>query len=188
MIEGFGGNGKVLVLGLGNPLMGDDGAGIEALGLFRETYGVPPGAEIVDGGTLGLHLLDRFDGCSRVLVADAVTCGARPGDVVRLEGEDLDAVFSRCVSPHELGFNDVFAALTLLGRAPERLVVLGIEPARVALGIGLSEPARRALPRLVEAMAEELRSWGVPVEPLAAASRSVGRTDCAPQDALPRTG
>jgi hydrogenase maturation protease len=141
--------------------MGDDGAGLEAVRGLREAYLLPAGADVFEGGTLGLGLLDRLDGCDQVLVADCAAWGGEPGEVVRLGQGEVEAVFSRCLSPHELGFNDLLAALELLGRRPQRLTVIGIEPQRVDLGLGLSEAVRRGLPEMVEALVRELRLWGV---------------------------
>lgn len=153
-----------LVLGLGNPLMGDDAVGPEALKAFEERYRLPEGVDVVDGGTQGLSLLDRVEGCEALLVADCLAVGEAPGAVVRLEGDALPSRLSPCRSPHQVGLLDLVSALGLLGRLPGRLTVLGIEPQKIAFGEGLSAPIARNLPRLVEAMAAELASWGLPPE------------------------
>jgi hydrogenase maturation protease len=140
--------------------MGDDGAGLEAVRGLQQAYLLPSGADVFEGGTLGLGLLDRVDGYDQVLVADCAACGGEPGEVVRLGAGEVEAAFSRCLSPHELGLNDLLAALELLGRRPPRLTVIGIEPERIDLGLGLSEVVRRGLPEMVEALARELQLWG----------------------------
>ncbi|GAB4262299.1 MAG: HyaD/HybD family hydrogenase maturation endopeptidase [Deferrisomatales bacterium] len=161
--EGGAGARRTLVLGVGNRLMSDDAVGLEALEAFRAAYELPPGVEVLDGGTGGLDLLGHLEGCAHVLVVDCVSTGAEPGALLRVEAHDVPRVFSRSLSPHQMGLPDLLAALELTGRLPERLVVLGVEPARVDLGLELTEPVARRLPALVEAMAAELAAWGVAI-------------------------
>lgn len=155
--------GGVAVLGLGNVLVGDDGAGVAAVAELVRRYVVPPEVSVLDGGVLGLHLLGLLEDTRHVLVLDTVRTGREPGALVRLEGERLRAAFSSRMSVHELGFTEVLAAAELRGRRPAHLVVLGIEPQQVEQGIGLSAPVAGAVGPLADAAAAELRSWGVPV-------------------------
>ncbi len=152
-----------MILGLGNRLMTDDAVGLEALAAFRAAYGVPDGVDLVDGGTLGLDLLVHMEGYPRVLILDCVTTGEAPGTVVRVEGDAIPTVFAECLSPHQMGLQDLVAVLHLQGRVPERFTVLGVEPGEIGVGLELTDPVRRSLPRLVAAAAEELREWGVVV-------------------------
>ncbi|MBE0618199.1 MAG: HyaD/HybD family hydrogenase maturation endopeptidase [Proteobacteria bacterium] len=139
--------------------MTDDAVGLEALRAFAERYAVPEGVDLLDGGTLGLDLLVHMEGYPRILVADCVTAGHAPGTLLRVEGEDVPRVFSQCLSPHQMGLKDLVAVMELQGRMPDRMIVLGVEPQSVELGLELSAPVDRTLPRLVEAMAGVLREW-----------------------------
>lgn len=141
--------------------MTDDAVGLEALRVFAERYEAPEGVDLLDGGTLGLDLLVHLEGYPRVLVADCVTAGHAPGTLLRVEKEDVPRVFSQCLSPHQMGLKDLVAVMELQGRMPEQMAVLGVEPESIELGLELSEPVRQALPRLVEAMADALRQWGI---------------------------
>lgn len=154
---------EVTVLGLGNVLVGDDGAGLAALAELSRRHRLPPGVRLLDGGVLGLHLLGLLEDAEHLLVLDAVRLGRRPGELVRLEGEQVPAAFTARMSPHELGFTEVLAAARVRGRTPARLVLWGIQAEEVSSGIGLSIPVAAAIPGLVEAAAAELRCWGVPV-------------------------
>ncbi len=156
---------RTLVLALGSAIMGDDGAGRAALELLRSEYALPDTVDLVDGGVLGLGLLDALDGYPRVLVLDCVAAGEPPGTVVRLDGEAVPAAFTRPLSPHQTGLSDVLATLNLLGRAPEHLTVIGVEPATLELGLELSEAVQAALPRMARAAADVLAEWGLPVHP-----------------------
>ena len=161
---------ELLVLGLGNPLLGDDGAGLLLLSdLQREALDLDWGerVEYVDGGTQGLMLLGRVAGSPALLILDAVSLGAAPGTVHVLrnvEALGLDSHHSR--TAHEGNAGELLAAALLLGECPERFFVVGIEPKpeNVKTGIGVSEPVRAALRPAVaaaRAIVEEVMA-GVP--------------------------
>ena len=155
--------GRTLVLGVGNRIMTDDAVGLEALAALERGYRLPAAVDLVDGGTLGLDLLVHIEGYPRVLVLDCVMLGREPGTVVRVERDEIPAVLGRCLSPHQVGLQDLLGVLQLLDRTPERLTVIGVEPERIDPGLDLSAPVRAALPRMLEAAAGVLREWGLPV-------------------------
>ncbi len=167
---------RVLVLGLGNRLMADDRAGLDALALLFRTYRLPAGVDRMDGGTLGLDLLAHIHGYPAVLVLDCIVAGRSPGTVLRLDGADVPAALGRHVSPHQAGLADLVAALELLGRVPERFAVVGVEPLTLDPGLELSEPVRAALPVMVWEAARVLREWGVGVTPVEAHAALAART------------
>jgi len=151
---------ELVVLGLGNPLLGDDGAGLLVLSELwgrlpacgglpgRPTVSVEWGdrVEFLDGGTQGLMLLGRVSRRPALLILDAVALGAPPGTVHVLrdaEALGLDSHHSR--TAHEGNAGELLAAALLLGECPERFFVVGIEPENVKTGIGVSEPVRAAL-------------------------------------------
>jgi len=111
----------------------------------------------VDGGTQGLALLGVIAGRRAALILDAVALGGDPGTIHVLRQPNLAA--HRAGSAHEGNAGELLAAAALLGDLPERWVILGVEPQRIATGAGLSEPVQRALqPALARALAliEEL--------------------------------
>ena len=85
---------NVTLIGLGNLLMRDEGVGVHAVRALEEQYGLPPGLEIVDGGTSGLDLLPYIEGRDRVLVVDAVNFGKEPGYIGVLENQEIPALFA----------------------------------------------------------------------------------------------
>ncbi len=161
MTAGVEPGGEVVLIGLGNPLRRDEGLGLSALRRLTERVPLPASVRVVEGATLGLSLLDHVEGVERLLVLDAVVTGGAPGRLVRLEGEAVPARLRRPASAHDLALPDVLALARLLGGGPRELVVLGLEPASVEAGTGLSEPVAAGLDRLVEAAAAQLRHWGV---------------------------
>ncbi len=158
------GRAPVAVLGLGNTLLTDEGVGVAAARQIA-VLGLP-GVQVLDGGTLGLALLPEVEGRRAVLILDAVTAaGRRPGDIVRLSGPALHRGWRRCVSAHQLGITDVLALADLAGQAPGQVAAIGMVPASLSLGCGLSAAAQRGLPGMVRAACWVLSSWGVPASP-----------------------
>ena len=128
----------VLVLGLGNPLMGDDGAGLEMLSRLS-TLDHPSTVDFVDGGTGGLGLLGFLAGRRALLILDAVRTGSRPGTVHSFTDDQLAIFFSRRgTTAHETDAGELIQTARLLGECPPRLALAGIEPAVAATGIGFS--------------------------------------------------
>lgn len=149
-----------LVIGLGNPLMGDDGLGLAALARLRETWQVPPGVALLDGGTWGLTLLPPIEGAGEVLFLDAVRAGRKPGTLVRLARPELPRTLGVKLSPHQVDLREVLAVLELRDTMPATMLCLGLEPASVELHDGLSPEVAERLDGLVDAAALQLRSWG----------------------------
>ena len=139
---------KVLVLGIGNTLLSDEGAGVHALRRLQPLYDRGGSVEYLDGGTLSFTLAGPIEESAAVLVLDAAQLGAEPGTVRVFEGEAMDAFLGAGgkKSVHEVGLHDLMAIAALAGRLPERRALIGIQPqelgwgdapsARVAEGIG----------------------------------------------------
>lgn len=148
-----------VVIGLGSPLMGDDGAGLAALDILRTEW-VLEGVELVDGGTWGMSLLPVIEDADRVVLLDAIKAGSAPGEIVVLERGGLPIYLSRKLSPHEVDLRDVLALAELRGTLPVETVAIGVQPAVVELGTELSPAVGSALEPLVEAVVARLQQWG----------------------------
>jgi hydrogenase maturation protease len=151
---------ELLVLGLGNVLLGDDGAGPAVVTRLQARHAAPAGVRIFDGGTLGLSLLPYLEDARRVILVDAVAADAPPGTLVRLEGAEVGPAVSTRLSPHQVGVADLLEGARWHDREPERLILLGVVPESIELGVGLSEPVRRALPQLIELVCAEALACG----------------------------
>ncbi len=157
---------RILVLGVGNVLLTDEGIGIHALELLQQHYRLPDEVEVIDGGTSGMDLLDQLADRECVVLVDAVKTGDAPGTLVRLAGDALPAFFRTKVSPHQLGLCDLLAMLELRGEAPRELVLHGMVPFSLGTHLGLSDAAAARMPEFVERVADELRRLGAELEPI----------------------
>lgn len=136
----------VLLLGLGNPLLSDDGAGQELLSRLTSDASQWGGqVEFLDGGTQGLALLGIFEGRKAVIFLDAVRLGDKPGAVHVLNGEEVARMGRRAATAHEGSAPQILAALELLGEMPPEITMIGLEPERIQTGVGLSPPVQAGL-------------------------------------------
>jgi hydrogenase maturation protease len=152
---------QTLILGLGNVLLGDEGIGVWVVESLRRRFQFPSSATVLEGGTLGLDLLPQLHGVSRLLVVDAVRLGRGPGEIGRLEGDEVPRALEVKVSPHQIGLQELLATARLTGCEPQKVVLWGMEPGRLKPGPGFSPKVARALPRLQTRVLEELEQWGV---------------------------
>ena len=165
MIEG-----GTVVLGVGSPLMGDDGLGVEVLGDLSATWAEAPDLRFVDGGVWGMLVMPCVEGADRLLIVDVIRAGREPGTLVRLERDEIPRHLRTKLSPHQIDLSEVLALAELRGTLPARIVALGIEPVRMEVYEGLSAPVRAMVPTLIEAVERQLEAWGHSLEPAATTS------------------
>lgn len=173
-----------LVLGIGNLLWADEGFGVRAVEALNAAYEFPADVLLLDGGTLGLNLLDYIESSRRVLVFDAIDFGLPPGSLELLRDADVPRWGAHKLSPHQNGFNDILALAHLHGRTPETIVAIGVQPVTLDdFGGSLTDPVRARIGEAVELAANELRRWdltarrrvpGEAVEPLNSQSVALG--------------
>ena len=152
-----------LILGLGNPLRGDDGVGCRLVEELARRE-LPPGVQVLDGGAAGLGLLNLVEGWERVVVVDAAEMGRGPGEIVRFTLADVrlasasdrpSAGSGHRFSLHHAGLSEVLALADALDRTLPEMVIFGVQPARVGWGEGLSPAVEAALPALIAAVLKE---------------------------------
>jgi len=147
---------RVLILGVGNLLAGDEGAGIHAVARLEEAP-LPAHVTLLDGGTGGFQLLSLFREYPEIILIDAALDGQPPGTVTVREPR-FARDFPPSLSAHDIGLRDLIQSAELLGPLPRiHLITVSIEKIP-ALSLGLSGPVRRALPAVEEAV---LRILGV---------------------------
>ncbi len=153
-------NRRTVVIGLGNPLMGDDGLGLVALERLRREYAIPADVELVDGGTWGMNLLPVIEDAGRVILIDAIDVGTAPGSPVRLERARLPRYLATKISPHQVDLRDVLGLAELRGTLPSDTIAVGLQPKRIALGNQLSDVLACRVDDLVALVVRELADRG----------------------------
>jgi len=152
---------RVVVLGVGNVLMSDEGVGVHAVEALANGYDVPDEVEIIDGGTSGMDCLDRIADADLLLIADCMRSKDKaPGTITRLEDGQIDAWFKTKISPHQVGLSDVLAACNFHGMAPKRVVLLGVQPASFDTSMELTPAIAAVLPDLLDRMIAEIGAMG----------------------------
>lgn len=148
---------KTVVLGLGNVLHRDDGAGPQAIRRLCADPRVPAGVSLLEGGTLGLELLPYIWDCARLIVIDAVDVGGSPGTLIRVSGGELNALPGNS-NVHQLGVADLLVALRMLAERQPQVVLLGVQPENTDWSCELSSVVAATIDSLVEATIRELNS------------------------------
>ncbi len=156
---------RLAILGVGNVLCTDDGLGPAAVTRLLRDFEVPEGVAIFDGGTLGLSLLHIIEESAQVIIVDAIRMDSAPGTLVSLEGDDVLPAVRLRLSVHQVGVADLLDAARLRGRLPNHLVLLGIVPESIELGVDLSPSVSSALPALVDAIVRQTALLGIKLAP-----------------------
>jgi len=156
---------RTLILGVGNLLLSDEGVGLRVVEKLAASYELPEGVQTLDGGTLGLDLLYYLEGVENLLIIDAVEMGKEPGALLRLEGDEVPAFLSVKISPHQIGIPDMLFAAKLKDLYPRNVVLWGVQPGTLDVGLELSPPIAAQVDVLVEKAVEELARWGERLTP-----------------------
>ncbi len=152
-------NAPVLVLGVGNILLRDEGVGVRVVEELQR-LGTPDSVELCDGATAGLDLLDVLAERRRVIVVDAMAANQEPGTVLRFGSTDLDEgglppTQTGPHSAHELGLAEALTVARQLGIAPGELVLYGVEPKEIDYGLELSPEIAAIVPALARQVLSE---------------------------------
>ncbi|MGA3099972.1 MAG: hydrogenase maturation protease [Bryobacteraceae bacterium] len=150
---------NIAIVGVGNLLLSDDGAGVHAIRGLRRDSRVGSVARLIDGGVVGTNLLAEVCGCERLLIVDAVDAGLPPGATVRMDfsGPDPPRIDTR--NTHQLGIPGLLDDLRLLGQAPRQVVLVGVQPAAMGWGTELSPEVAGALPVVFAEVVRQLDRW-----------------------------
>ena len=159
---------QTLILGVGNLLMSDEGLGVHVIKQLVRDYQLPEQVQVLDGGTLGMDLLYYLEGTENLLLVDAVETGKAPGTMVRLEGDQVPAFLSIKISPHQLGVPDMLAAAKLKDVYPQRIVLWGVQPELLEIGLDLSPTVASKVKPIIESILTQLQVWGHTLTPKAA--------------------
>jgi len=152
-----------LVLGVGNILLSDEGFGVRVAEALLKRFRFPAGVEVLDGGTLGMELMRFLEGVQRLILIDAVHVqNAEPGSFHELRGDSVRLYFRRKVSLHELGIQEVLASLEVMEKPIREIVVFGVEPVSLEIGLDLTAPVAARVDEAAEKVVMQLAAWNVP--------------------------
>lgn len=151
---------KVLVMGIGNTLLQDDGIGVHITELFKSTRDSDPNLSVLDGGTIGLSLLPDIEDADAVIIVDASEIGERPGTMRIFRDGEIDRQLSgKRRSVHEVALYDLFSAAAIRGRSPEHRVLIAIQPASTEWGLDPTPDVKAAIPGACDAINTLTQSW-----------------------------
>jgi len=145
---------RVVVVGIGNLLLKDEGIGIHTVRALQE-IGFPPDVKLIDGGT-SPDLIASTRAGDKLIIIDAARAGGAPGTVYRFRPEDLSQETGTIVSVHELGVEPNLRLMSLEGNEPGEIVIIGVEPKDIDWGIELSAELQQKLPEIVRVVLGEI--------------------------------
>jgi len=148
------------VIGVGSPIMGDDGFGLRTLARLAERWILPEEVGLVDGGTWGMQLLPEIEASDCVLFIDAINTGSAPGTIAVVERAELPRYFERKLSPHQLDLREVLAICELRGTLPRVTVAFGAQPQTIEMSTELSGALQARVDAVADLVAERLAALG----------------------------
>ena len=151
----------VLVLGVGNILLSDEGVGVRVVEALQRMK-LPDGVEVLDGGTASMALLDSLSNRETVIVVDAVNGKHDPGTIYRFTNGDISVQKKVVTSLHQLELVDALTQVEFLGCSPREVVLYGIEPKDMSAGLELTAEVEAAIPRVIELVLGELKKSALP--------------------------
>ena len=160
---------SVLILGVGNILLTDEGIGVRTLEALQQRYCMPDDVELVDGGTAGMELMEIMANRDHVILIDAINTGAAPGTLITLEEEEVPALFRSRISPHQLGISDLLGVMTLTGELPKHFTLFGVVPYSIDTGVELTKAMESKRDQLVAKVVSKLETMGLRATERAAA-------------------
>ncbi|GBE58426.1 hydrogenase 2 maturation protease [bacterium BMS3Abin01] len=156
---------EVLVLGVGNVMMGDEGLGVQVARNLLQNFTFPPEVEVVDGGTGGLALLSYIRSARRVIVIDAIQAGAEPGSIFMFDSDQLEESNGVKTSVHDIGIIDVLNTAGLLDDRPPATII-GVQPGKMdEFGGGLSPKVGDKVDRVIQLVLDYLAEAGFSPRP-----------------------
>ena len=152
---------SILVLGIGNILFSDEGVGIRVIEAIQERYVLPPHVSVMDGGTLGIHLLGTISHVDYLIVVDVIRNEGQPGSLYRLAGEEIPKRIFAKNSLHDVDFLEALTLCEALNGVP-KTVIIGVEPADIeTVAITVTPLIQTKIDPLIEMVLTELESLGV---------------------------
>jgi hydrogenase maturation protease len=148
---------NILILGLGNILLGDEGVGVRVIEQLLSRP-LPDEIEVIDGGTAGYELINFFEGKEKVIIVDAVKTDDTPGSVYKMDLSVVQEDETVKLSLHQIGLKNVFKMASMMDLNPE-VTLIGIVPKDYQnYNIGLSDEVEKAIPLAIETVLKEIET------------------------------
>lgn len=157
-------NNTITLLGVGNILLTDEGLGVHVINTLKDNYFFTPAINIIDGGTMGMELLSYMDGMKRLILVDAINGGEEPGTVYEFTHQEVENYFTKNISAHEVGIQDILRIRALQEEPLEAATVIGVEPFSLEIGLEPSSVVAKVLPEVISRVIHVLMEWGVEVK------------------------
>ncbi len=152
---------KIIILGIGNILLKDEGVGVRVIERLKRDFKFPPNVELIDGGTAGFGLIDLLDGAEHLIIVDAVQGNDEPCSIYRFKFEDMPSSISKKFSPHQIGILETLTLKKMLGKIPDTTII-AIQPKDCSnWGTELTPEIENKIPNIINLVIEELRDFGV---------------------------
>ena len=157
---------KLLIAGIGNVLLGDDGVGPFVIKLLEARYEFSQDVEIADLGTPALDLPLHLSGADAVILIDSAKFGGAPGDIRLFRKDEVLRIPPRPrIDPHSPALRESLSQLELMGRMPGELLLIGMQGSHFGAGSALSPIVRQCIPHAIDAVLRELHRLDIPWEP-----------------------
>jgi hydrogenase maturation protease len=151
---------NILILGVGNLLLTDDGFGVHVINALREVP-LPPNVTLVEAGIVSHQLIPDFHEADLLIFIDAVEAGDTPGSIFRFKPEDMQFMSQLKVSLHDMSLIDVLHMTALTGERPETIII-AVQPKDVrSCSMELNDEVKAAIPKVIDLVLEELKKRGV---------------------------
>ena len=156
---------SILILGIGNTLLQDEGVGVHVIDYLRQSGELPEKVSLVDGGTLSFSLVADIEDADKLIIIDAAELGEAPGTIRCLENEDMDRFIGGMRrSVHEVSLLDLMDMARLTGFLPRQRALLGIQPQIVDWGEQPSAQVRTAIPEAAARVIRLVKNWAANTE------------------------
>lgn len=150
---------KITILGIGNTLFSDEGVGIHLLPILEEALKNEENIEIIEGLTDGMKLLGPVEEAENLIIIDAINAGKEGGTIISLIGDEVPAYFGIKMSVHQLGFQEVLFAAKMREHYPEQIIMFGMQPTSLQLGVELTETNQSKLGELAKVVIDQVNHW-----------------------------
>jgi hydrogenase maturation protease len=152
---------KVVILGVGNILLSDEGVGVKTVWELEKKFEFPENVKLVDGGSGGFSLIPFIEEADRLLIIDAILGDNPPGTIYRFTLENIPETVAEKISLHELNLLDILNLVKLRNKLPEEVVIIGIEPKSLEMSLELTPLIKDKQEELIKKVLEELKTWGI---------------------------